>query len=253
MNTSRFPTLDCHAHVAPDVTTSQIRALGEAFIFAMTRSLDEAEQVAKRNDNRIVWGCGVHPGVPASLQEFDEQHFRELIDDFAIIGEIGLDRRSGCFDKQISILRSILSIVRLEPLLLSIHSTGCHKRVLDLLEETPHEGAILHWFTGDDADWSRAIALDCYFSINAYMSPEMLSRVPIDKMLPETDFPASARGTRAVRPGDIDCLERLVAETTGESRDAVRAQWYRNLRKAAMASGALERLPDGLFDILLAA
>lgn len=253
MNTLTFPALDCHAHVAPDVTTGQIRALGEAFIFAMTRSLLEAEEVSHRDDARIVWACGVHPGVPAALEEFDEKRFRALIDHFAVIGEIGLDGHSGCFDRQLSTLRTILNNVRREPVLLSIHSTGCQKRVLDLLEESPHEGTILHWFTGDDGDWSRAISLGCYFSINACMSRDMLSRVPVDKMLPETDFPASSRRAQATKPGDIDRLEKLIAETVGVSNSDIREGWYRNLRRAAMTSGALDRLPEGLFDILLVA
>src|SRR6185312_4122027 len=56
----RFPRLDCHAHIAPDVTPAQIAALEGAFIFAMTRSPAEARFAARRHDGTVVWGYGAH-------------------------------------------------------------------------------------------------------------------------------------------------------------------------------------------------
>src|SRR5690349_879515 len=64
---SDLPPLDCHAHIAPDVTRSQIRALNGAIIFAMTRSPAEAGAAARRSDATILWGYGAHPGVPAAV------------------------------------------------------------------------------------------------------------------------------------------------------------------------------------------
>jgi len=46
LTSPELPPLDCHAHIAPDVTASQLDGLGSALIFAVTRSLDEARFVA---------------------------------------------------------------------------------------------------------------------------------------------------------------------------------------------------------------
>ena len=66
MPLSDLPPLDCHAHIAADVSQAQVQALGHSVVFAMTRSVREA-RYALRPDAadapRLVWGLGVHPGV----------------------------------------------------------------------------------------------------------------------------------------------------------------------------------------------
>ncbi len=57
-----LPRLDCHAHIAPDVTPAQVAALGGAIVFAVTRSPAEAAAAARRRDDTIIWGYGAHPG-----------------------------------------------------------------------------------------------------------------------------------------------------------------------------------------------
>ena len=82
------------------------------------------------------------------------------------------------------------------------------------------------------------------------MSDEALERIPADRVLPETDFPAtSRRGVK--RPGDISKLESRLATLRGETIEQIRWRWYHNLRALALASGAIERLPDSLADRLL--
>lgn len=92
---SALPALDAHAHIAPDVTSKQIAALGQSVTFAMTRSLQEARQVKSRRDPALVWGIGVHPGVAAARDGWNAKQLTELLDSFALVGEIGLDRRGG--------------------------------------------------------------------------------------------------------------------------------------------------------------
>ena len=83
------PSLDCHAHIAPDVTAAQLASLGEAHVFAMTRSLDEAATVVTRHDPALTWGLGVHPGLPAARAAYDPERFRSLLPRFALVGEVG--------------------------------------------------------------------------------------------------------------------------------------------------------------------
>ena len=50
--------LDLHAHVDTSIGASELSAL-QAIVFAVTRSLDEAEQALKRSDRTTIWGSDV--------------------------------------------------------------------------------------------------------------------------------------------------------------------------------------------------
>lgn len=252
MTSPDLPPLDCHAHIAPDVTARQLDGLGDALVFAVTRSLDEADLVLSRRDSRLVWGCGVHPGVASARAGFDVAHLHELLPRFALVGEVGLDRRAGSIEDQTRIFRTTLEAIQGAPVLVSVHSTGCAEQVVDLVSGLPHPGLILHWFLGDERLVRRAGAAGCYFSVNGAMSDDILRHIPPDRMLPETDFPSTIRRGGGAKPGDIHKLERRVAQLLDLPTETIRWSWYKNLRAIALASGAIERLPDQLADRLLA-
>lgn len=249
MTGAKLPALDAHAHIAPDVTQGQIAALGNAVVFAMTRSMHEADQVKNRRDNSLVWGVGVHPAVAAARAVWDAARFEELLGSFALVGEIGLDRRGGSWAQQRSIFHEVLTIVRDEPVLVSVHSSGAPTEVIQHLHDVNVRGAILHWFNGDDTDVKRAIDMDAYFSVNAAMSEEQLRRLPRDRVLCETDFPA--RKVRARTPADTQRIEKLLSEAWSISTVEVRATTWWNLRTLSERSGAIERLPEKIADVLL--
>jgi TatD DNase family protein len=242
--------LDCHSHIAPDVTSDQLVTLGDSQILAMTRSLEEAEYVSRRTDPNLIWGCGVHPGV-RNVAPFQADVFGRLIQRFAVVGEVGLDARGG--PDQGRVLEAVLRITASEPVLVSLHSTGRVKQVLDMLEAFPQRGAILHWFLADGGQVDRAVRLGCYFSANAAMSDDQLRQIPADRLLPETDFPSSRRRTGASLPGDTRVLEDRLCSLLEMERTELRHGFYRNLRAISLSSGAIERLPDHLAEHLLAA
>jgi TatD DNase family protein len=248
-----FPPLDCHAHVAPNVTPDEVVALGEVIVIAVTRSLDEAEVASSRRDGSLVWGCGVHPARLDAREGFDLTRFRRLLQRFAVVGECGLDRRGGNLPLQRLILRSVLEAVTDEPVLMSLHSNGCVGELLELLSERPHQGAILHWFLGDSDAVHQAVRLGCYFSVNGAMTDEQLMNIPLDRMLPETDFPSTKKRGGGGLPGDTMLLERRVARLHGLSEQALRGRWFRTLRDVSHASGAIDRLPENVVDLLLSA
>lgn len=242
-----FPPLDCHAHVAPDVTAAQTRTLNGAQVFAMTRSIDEFDAAIDNPQSGLLWGVGTHPGVPGALAQWSEQRFLVAARRSILIGEVGLDRR-GDSAHQADILASIL---RTAPAaLISVHSTGRAKQVVDLVEKHPHPGVILHWFTGDRDDAARAAKVGCYFSINAAMSDEQMTALPLDRILPETDFPASRSRTRARTPGDTAALERTVARLAREDVSQARQRWYGNLGALCEHAGVRDDLPLTLRDLV---
>lgn len=249
MTGANLPALDTHAHIAPDVTRDQIAALDDAVVFAMTRSLHEASQVKNRRDRSLVWGVGVHPAVATARAAWDRERFTDLLGSFALVGEIGLDRRGGDWARQRSIFQELLTIVRSEPVLVSIHSSGASTEVVQHLHEAQMRGAILHWFNGDAADVERAVDIDAYFSVNAAMSEDQIRRLPPDRVLCETDFPA--RKVRSRKPADTGRIEQLLSLIWGRSPEDVRAGTWWNLRTLSERSGAIERLPESVADTLL--
>lgn len=235
-----LPPLDMHAHVDPTVTPAQLATLGGAIVFAVTRTLDEAAHVRNRSDPNLIWGVGIHPGLAAAINSFDPARFKELLDDIAFVGEVGLDRK-GPKELAVSVLDEVLAAARETRRLCSIHSSGEQAAVLDVLGEDAR-GMILHWFTGSPSQIQRAAQAGAYFSVNVAMEDHQLNALPPDRLLPETDFPFSQRAG-SKRPGDIDVLEGRVAALLARSRDDVRQMWYRNLRALCVSADALGSLP----------
>ena len=244
----RLPTLDCHAHIAPDVTHSQLATLGHSHVFAVTRSLSEARLVMNRDDRGLTWGIGVHPAVATARAEYNPEVFRQLLPRFALVGEVGLDRR-GTRDEQERILSDVLGACDGKPVMISIHSTGRTRAVLDLVKQRPHPGVILHWFLGTSSELTEAVTLGTYFSVNSAMSDALLAAMPRDRVLPETDFPA--RQVRARTPGETTALEKRLATLWRISDQETRHQLWTNLKRLAVVSGAINVVSESLADTLL--
>ena len=244
-----LPALDAHAHLAPDVTPAQAKALGRCHVFAVTRTLEEAAHVRGHPAPMLTWGLGTHPGVPAARDNFERRRFAALLPSFALVGEVGLDRRAGHHEQQLAILTSVLQLCVDQPVLISVHSAGRPTEVLDLLAQRPHPGTILHWWSSDLPSLVQAIDSDAYFSVNAGMNQQMLARIPLDRILTETDFPA--RATRSRRPGDTEPIEHALAEAHNMTVTEIRHRIWVNLRRIATRAEVLDRLGDTLADRLL--
>jgi len=102
---------------------------------------------------------------------------------------------------------------------LSIHSIRAASKVLDHLDRylSPDRGkCVLHWFTGSSSEAKRAVDHGCYFSINVEMlrSPKhrmLVAKLPLDRLLTETDGPFVERNGRPLRPRDISATVNELA------------------------------------------
>lgn len=247
-----LPPLDCHAHVAVSVTERQLERLRPAVVFAVTREPSEASETTARSDPDIVWGCGAHPAYVAKSGDVNIEQFARIAQRFALVGEIGLDRRHGNLNRQVEVFDALLEAFRDEPVLLSVHSTGCSGEVVESLRKHPLPGTIMHWFTGSIAEAEELLALGMYFSVNSAMRSELLRMLPRERLLPETDYPAARKRT-GQRPGDTSGIEQILADIHGVGASDIRRRCYQNLRRVATESGALDRLPVQLAEMLLVA
>jgi len=243
---SALPPLDLHAHVDPRIAAHDLTNL-RAAIFAVTRSLAEAEQALARTDLATVWGVGCHPGLAASQQAFSAATFSKLLDRTAFAGELGLDGKSRVpISAQRTTLRSALEVLTTKPRVLSLHSYGATETLLVELEATPTKGVILHWWLGDPILTKRAVQLGCYFSVNASAAgkSELLRTIPRDRLLTETDHPFGNRRSKGPRlPGSVADVEQVIGRLHGLTELETRLLIWRNLRAVVRQVGCSSLLP----------
>lgn len=253
-----WPPLDAHAHV--DVTTTPIDLLAlRAVVFAASRSLEESKQALDRQpgDLLTVWGLGVHPGQKPALEQFDHDTFKALLNRTAYVAEVGLDGKvKSRLDLQREVLKGILTELQASARITSLHSYGAANELLELLESTPIEGAVLHWWLGDVAATKKAVELGAYFSINVanLKNREALDQIPLDRILTETDHPDGDRWSAQPRqPGNVTKVETELARRYGITAPDLRRTCWKNLRTLTESTRTEELLPPRVQAILLAA
>lgn len=244
-----LPPLDAHAHVDTDIHPQALLAL-RAVVLVALRSQNDFDDVADRKDPLAIWGVGVHPGVSTAIDNFDAVHLRAQLERTPLLSEIGLDQRSRVpADRQESVFRSALIAHDDASCVASIHSAGRTSRVLEMIQEHRCSTIILHWWNGSIAETQRAVELGCYFSVNErnLRSPN-INRIPIDRVLPETDHPYGDSGGDA-QPGKVDAVESAFEDDPVEFRRQV----WRNLGRLFDNAEAIDRLPSKVRGLLEAA
>lgn len=244
-----------HAHVNVQIPPRDLLAL-RAVIFASSRSLAESQVALDRQgaDPLTVWGLGVHPALRASLDEFDLETFKTLLPGTAYVGEVGLDGQAKSrLNQQRDILRAVLVELRQTPRITSLHSYGATNELLELLEENPIDGAVLHWWLGDTSATRKAVELGTYFSVNAsnLKNIDALSVVPPERLLTETDHPDGDRwSTQPRQPGNVTKVEAALANATGTTPATFRLTAWNNLRALVEVTHTARLLPERLQAIL---
>src|SRR6266540_6959383 len=225
--------LDMHAHIEPGIAPPELDRLG-ACIVAVTRSLAEYKDVVARNDHSVVWGVGCHPGLAKAVRSFSRDAFRAALASAPVVGEVGLDGSAKVpLATQQAIFDDVIRALVETPRIVSVHSYRATRQVLNTIERYRSKGVVLHWWLGDTLLTKRAVALGCFFSVNAasVQRTESLAAIPLDRVLTETDHPFGDRRAPAPRrPGRIESVERVLADHYRISSTEMRRQIWRNLR-----------------------
>jgi len=146
---------------------------------------------------------GVHPHHAKDFQDLEvsalinaSQHVKVVA-----IGESGLDFHYNYSDEasQITNFKRHIEASRQTGLPLIIHSREADELMGDILEEEMEKGAfqpLLHCYTGSLRLAQRALKLGAFFSAsgilsfkNAHNVRDVISQIPIDKVILETDCP----------------------------------------------------------------
>ena len=193
--------------------------------------------------SRIRVALGLHPELAhdckAELDLFDK-----LLLKTPYVGEIGLDgtpERRPFWDYQTYVFERILSACSSAGgRIMSIHSRRAAAAVLDYLEK--YEGAgtpVLHWYSGGSRDLARAIDMGCWFSVGPAMlanekGRKLVSRMPRDRLLTETDGPFARVDGRKALPWDVEIAENALADLWHTDRSDVQSTLGENLRRLAI-------------------
>lgn len=166
-----------------------------------------------RNLKKVRLALGLHP-LMATSHAREYPLFMKYLDMTSYIGEVGLDfSKDGISSKDIQInsFEKVLKAVAKKQKILSIHSRGAEKKVLQMLQEQKIENAIFHWYTGDLKLIDKIIESGYYFSINTAMikstnGKKIINRLPKEFILTETDGPFISHDKRLVKPSDINVI-----------------------------------------------
>jgi TatD DNase family protein len=250
-------TLDAHAHLDPRRSSQELAQAGA--VLAMTLSLDEADKVVQRIEPLIAWGVGCHPRKLVAQQAFDPNHFAHLVEQAAIIGEIGLDVAYQVpLELQMKTFRCALSYAAQNPRIVSIHSfgtttssrTSSTSLVLEELQRTPVIAPILHWWTGTAAETHRAVDLGCYFSVHSAVARRSVfhTQVPLQRLLVESDH-GWADPPGAI-PHRVIWVEYLLSAQLHMDVGDVRQLVWQNFAEVVRLTGTRHLLPPSFASLL---
>lgn len=253
---SLLPPIDAHAHIQTGVSARDVAGL-QAFVVAVTRERKEWEPALRRTDRLAVWGVGVHPGLPSEISAFDQPAFAEAVERACFVGEVGLDGKSKAdLETQRQVLAQILEVVAAQPRPTTIHSVAASGAVLDALRQQPISAPVLHWWRGSEKQTEEAIELGCFFSINGaeVKRPKVLSLLPPERVLTETDFPYSRRSDPAAsKPAGVSTTERALMRAWGMDELALRRLLWQNLGELFDRCDLADRVPSAVQEAMLTA
>ncbi|GAB7387230.1 TatD family hydrolase [Bacillaceae bacterium] len=174
---------------------------------------------------------GWHPHDAKDMTEEDLAWLEELSrhEKVVALGEMGLDYHwdHSPRDVQQEVFRRQIRLARKAGLPIVIHGREAHEDIVKILREEKAEevGGVMHCFSGSWEMAQQCLQMNFYLSLggpvtfkNAKRPQEIAAKVPLDRLLIETDCPYLApepyRGKRN-EPGYVRYVAEKIAELRG--------------------------------------
>lgn len=225
--------LHCHVDLYPDhgEILSDIETSG-FYVLSVTTVPSAFKGTVALTDNlkNCRTALGLHPQI-AHQRHNELPLFDSLCGETQYIGEIGLDGSKG-YVEHMNIQKDVFEHIlrkcsEFDDKILTIHSLNAVDEVLDLVGAYPKAGRpILHWFLATKKQINRALELGCYFSIgpamlNSARAKKVISWLPQDRVLLETDGPFAKTEGKAALPSDVALVIEFLSELWGNTIDQV--------------------------------
>lgn len=173
-----------------------------------------------QNSKYVKFALGFHP-LNSDLSVKDLKDFALLLQCTDYVGEVGLDftrKQRSEKAQQIALFEEIVSICTSTNKIMSVHTRGAEKEVLQTVSKYKPKRCILHWYIGSPAIQKEFIELGCYFSVNANMLQNMtiVDNIPRDKFLIESDGPYSKVDGKKYHPKLLMREYDLIARSINE-------------------------------------
>lgn len=244
--------VDTHAHIDDikydkdrDEVIFRAKQYGVTRIISMGDTMDSslnAVSLAEKYDG-VFAGAGVHPQEALSMLDGDYDRLAELmtLSKVKVLGEIGLDYyyENASREKQQEVFIRQLDVARQMHMPVSIHDRDAHGDTMAILKK---EGkgltGSIHCFSGSYEMAKELLKMGWFLGVdgpltfkNAAKLPEIIAKIPLERLLLETDSPYLApvpkRGRRN-EPAYVKYIAEKVAEIRCISFEEVALQTTRN-------------------------
>jgi TatD DNase family protein len=232
--------IDAHAHIdryeiaGESALANALAEIDARKIFTISNSMDlpsyeRNRQIAEECDY-ILPIFGVHPWNASQyadrLGDLDAAMERS-----PLIGEIGLDfyfvDDEKEYPNQMKVLEYFFAASKKQNKIVTLHTKGAEKSILELLKQFDLPRVIIHWYSGPFDIFKRLADMGIYFTIGieALYSEHIQAiarSVPSERMLTETDNPGGPKAFIG-GPGTPRLIEDVV-DKLAELRSAKREE-----------------------------
>ena len=250
----RAGVIDSHCHLDFKALTDDLpgvlsRAKSEGVLKMLTictnfKKANDTISISERFEE-IFFAAGVHPNQPTEDLQFKSEDLLSICGHKKMIalGETGLDFYYSQDSKkdQIKSLIQHIEVAKEANLPIIIHARNADKEIAKILSEQYSKSTfncVMHCFSSSSYLAREAVNLGFYLSMsgiitfkNSQSLRDIFSKVPIEKVLVETDSPYLAptphRG-RSNEPALVSCVAKTGAEIFDMDEDLFRAQTTKN-------------------------
>ena len=214
-----YKYVDTHCHL--DLYKDYRQVISESdrsntLIIAVTNlpSIFEQECALFQEYSNVIVSLGLHPQLVGSHSN-QINLMLKLIPKVQFIGEVGLDYQDNKEElevKQRQIFKQILDkAAEYKNKIISVHSRNSADDVVSMIGANFPGNIVLHWYSGSIQTLEKALNNGYYFSINPSMvktkkGQEIIKRIPIERLLTETDGPFVKVNGNEVSPLDIEII-----------------------------------------------
>ena len=238
----------CHLDLYPDALEVARRTnQRNEFVLVVTTSPRAYYATSRvfRDLPQLHVALGLHPEVAAAkAAELDA--LVAGIRDARFVGEIGLDgsphhRKSLAAQERI-FKAALEECARQGGRVMSIHSRGAERKVVQHIASVASVGVpVLHWFSGAMGVLEDACDVGCWFSVGPAMlagekGRRLVARMPMDRILPETDGPFAKIGAVPLMPWQAMDISHTLAKLWGVDALDARAQLAENVQQLLKTS-----------------